>query len=51
MRKLIIVFIACLVGVALTTVLVLNDCLLWIPVFLAVLAGQWWLSLGGKWRK
>jgi hypothetical protein len=52
MRLILVVFIACLAGIALTVVMVLNDYqFLWLIPFSFVMAGQWWLSNGGRWRK
>lgn len=48
-----LVFIGCILLIVLTTALVLNDFpfYVWLPVFLPALAGQWWLTNGGRWRK
>lgn len=48
-----LVFVGCITLIVLTVALVLNDFpfYVWLPVFLPTLAGQWWLTNGGKWRK
>jgi hypothetical protein len=47
------VFVGCILLIVLTVALVLNDFpfYIWLPVYLPVLAGQWWLTNGGKWRR
>lgn len=53
MRLMPCVFVGCIFLIVLTCGLVLNDFpfYVWLPVFLPVLAGQWWLTNGGRWRR
>jgi hypothetical protein len=48
-----LVFISCIALIGLTVALVTNDYpfYVWMPPFFVVLAGQWWLTNGGRWRK
>jgi hypothetical protein len=48
-----LVFTGCIALIFLTVALVLNDFpfYVWMPAFLPVVAGQWWLTNGGRWRK
>lgn len=49
LNKMLVVFILCILAMVLVFFLVINDNLLWIPIYLSVLAGQHWLYLGGRW--
>lgn len=51
--KMTLVFTGCVILIVLTAALVLSDFpfYIWLPVFLPVPFGQFWLSNGGRWRK
>ena len=48
-----LVFVGCMLLIVLTVVLIVNDFpfYVWLPLMLLVMAGQWWLTNGGRWRK
>lgn len=46
------VFLGCLALLAITLVMVINNYeFLWIIPYAFVMAGQWWLMNGGRWRR
>lgn len=53
MRMMALVFTGCIALIVLTVVLVLNNFpfYVWMPVFMLVLVGQWWLANGGRWSR